>query len=57
MENFGGGWWGILVEAFCERFYVGDFLDYFGVIIFVEYFVVFIWRILVGVRVAVCDSD
>ena len=53
MEDFCGRWWRILVETFCERFCVVDFLDFFVVAICV----VFMWKILVGEWTAVCDPD
>ena len=53
VEDFCGRWWRILVETFCERFCVVDFLDFFVVAICV----VFMWKILVGEWTAVCDPD
>ena len=61
LKDIGGGiwrgWWRILVETFCTRFCAGDFMDYFGVAIFLQIFGVFYVKDFDGVWTAVCDPD
>ena len=61
LKDIGGGiwrgWWRILVETFCTRFCAGDFMDYFGVAMFVQIFGVFYSKDLDGVWTAVCDPN